>query len=54
VLEIEEAIAQLPVGELLEVGRWLDDQRAMLAASEAVFQMLDSEEDGEEGSQWLG
>ena len=54
VLEIEKAIERLPTREMLEVGQWLDEQRGMMAASEAVFQMLDNEEGGEAGSQWLG
>jgi len=54
VLEIEKAIEQLPTTEMLEVAQWLDEQRAVIAASESVFQMLDEEEGEEAGSQWLG
>ena len=54
VLEIEQAIERLPKAQMLEVAQWLDDQRSMLSASEGIFQMLDSEEGEEAGSQWLG
>lgn len=54
VLEIEKAIESLPTAEMLEVAEWLDAQRAMIAASESVFQMLDDEEGEEAGKQWLG
>lgn len=54
VLEIEKAIERLPALELMELGQWLDEQRGMLAASDAVFQMLDNEEGAEAGTQWLG
>lgn len=54
VLEIEKAIEGLPTREMLEVGQWIDERRSMMAASEAIFQMLDHEEGEEAGSQWLG
>jgi hypothetical protein len=54
VLEIEKAIESLPTSEMLEVAEWLDTQRAMIAAAEATFQMLDEEEGKEAGQQWLG
>jgi hypothetical protein len=46
--EIEKAIEQLPTTQMLEVAEWLDTQRAMLATSESLFQMLDEEEGQEE------
>ncbi len=54
VLEIEKAIENLTTAEMLEVGEWLDMQRGMIAASESLFQILDEEEGGEAGNQWLG
>lgn len=54
VVEIEKAIESLPTCEMLEVAEWLDTQRAMIAAAEATFQMLDQEEGREAGRQWLG
>jgi hypothetical protein len=51
VLEIEKAIESLPTSEMLEVAEWLDTQRAMIAAAEATFQMLDEEEGKEAGQQ---
>jgi len=53
VAEIEKAIESLPTAEMLEVGEWLDARRAMIAASESVFQMLDEEEGEDAGKQWL-
>ena len=53
VLEIEKAIEGLPTSEMLEVAEWLDAQRAMIAAAEATFQMLDEKEGKEAGQQWL-
>jgi hypothetical protein len=44
VTEIEHAIEMLPTRQLLEVGAWLDEQRAMIAASEELLQALDDEE----------
>ncbi len=46
VAEIEHALELLPTRQLLEVGEWLDEQRAMIAASESLFQSLDAEEGG--------
>ena len=54
VVEIEKAIENLPTVEMLEVAEWLDARRAMVAASESVFQMLDDEEGEAAGKQWLG
>ena len=54
VLEIEHALESLPTSKLLEVGEWLDEQRAMILGSEAMFQKLDEEEGTEAGTQWLG
>ena len=34
--------------------RWLDERRAMLSTSEAVFQQLDAAEGAGAGKQWLG
>jgi len=53
VAEIEKAIESLPTAEMLEVGEWLDARRAMIAASESVFQMIDEEEGEDAGKQWL-
>jgi len=50
VLEIERAIEQLPAEQLLEVGEWLDEQRATLAASAGVLSLYDQEEG--DGQQW--
>jgi hypothetical protein len=54
VLEIEQAIEQLPTKELLEIAGWLDERTGMIVASESMFQMLDEEEDSNAGDQWLG
>lgn len=54
VLEIEQALEQLPTKELLEVAGWLEDRTTMIMASESMFQMLDDEETQNSGSQWLG
>ena len=54
VMEIEKAIEGLPTSEMLEVAEWLDTRRAMIAAAETTFQMLDEEEGQEAGRQWLG
>lgn len=48
--EIERAIEQLPATQVLELGEWLDEQRAMLAASASVCALYDQEEG--EGQQW--
>jgi hypothetical protein len=50
VIEIERAIEQLPAAQLLEVGEWLDAQRATLAASASLLNLYDAEEG--EGQQW--
>ena len=54
VAEIEHAIESLSTAEILDLAEWLDVQRGDIAASEAVFQMLDDEEGEEAGTQWLG
>jgi hypothetical protein len=50
VLEIERAIEQLPAPEVLQLGEWLDEQRAMLAASASLLALYDEEEG--KGQQW--
>jgi hypothetical protein len=50
VLEIERAIEQLPAKQVLQLGEWLDEQRAMLAASASVLALHDEEEG--KGQQW--
>jgi hypothetical protein len=50
VLEIERAIEQLPAAQVLELGEWLDEQRATLAASASVCALYDAEEG--EVQQW--
>jgi hypothetical protein len=52
VAEIERAIDELPTEQML-VAAWLDERRAMLSASGAMFLQLDQAEDGG-GDQWLG
>jgi hypothetical protein len=54
VAEIENAIEKLPTREMLEIAAWLDEQRAMLNASESVFRELDAAEGGDAGKQWTG
>jgi hypothetical protein len=54
VLEIETAIEKLPTAEMLEIAAWLDEQRAMIQASESMFAALDAEEGDDAGRQWLG
>jgi hypothetical protein len=54
VAEIETALEQLPTEQMLAVAAWLDERRAMLSASEAMFQRLDEAEDKDAGNQWLG
>jgi hypothetical protein len=39
---------------MLAVAAWLDDHRAMLQASEALFSQLDAEEGETAGRQWQG
>ncbi|HSH39898.1 MAG TPA: hypothetical protein VK993_14075 [Chthoniobacterales bacterium] len=53
VAEIERAIDELPTEQMLAVAAWLDERRAMLSASEAMFLQLDQAEEGG-GDQWLG
>ena len=53
VAEIERAIDQLPTEQMLAVAAWLDERRAMLSASDAMFLQLDEAEGGS-GDQWLG
>lgn len=52
VIEIENAITELPTGQLLEVAAWLDDYRAMIQSSEALFAGLDAEEGNAAPRQW--
>ena len=53
VAEIERAIDELSTEQMLAVAAWLDERRAMLSASEAMFLQLDQAEDGG-GDQWVG
>ena len=53
VAEIESAIEKLPTDQFLEVAAWLDDYRAMINVSEALFQSLDAEEGKAAANQWL-
>jgi hypothetical protein len=54
VAEIETALEQLPTEQMLAVAAWLDERRAMLSASETMFQELDQAEGEDVGNQWLG
>ena len=54
VAEIEAAIEHLPAQDMLKVAEWLEDYRSTVLASEAMCRMLDKEEGGEAGAQWLG
>ena len=54
VAEIETALELLPTEQMLAVAAWLDERRAMLSASETMFQQLDEAEGAEAGNQWLG
>jgi hypothetical protein len=54
VAEIETALEQLPTEQMLAVAAWLDERRAMLSASETMFQELDQAEGEDAGNQWLG
>jgi hypothetical protein len=54
VAEIETALEQLPTEQMLAVAAWLDERRAMLSASETMFQQLDEAEGKDAGNQWLG
>jgi len=54
VAEIENALEQLPTEQMLAVAVWLDERRAMLSASEAMFRQLDEAEGKDAGNQWLG
>ena len=49
VVEIESAIQRLPPSELNQLLAWLDDYRAMVGASEALFAMYDREETHAQG-----
>jgi len=53
VAEIENAIEKLPTRQMLELAAWLDEQRAMIAASEGIFAALDAE-GVDTGPQWTG
>ena len=48
-VEIESAIEELPPSELSQLLAWLDDYRAMVGASEALFAMYDHEETHAQG-----
>ncbi len=48
VVEIESAIERLPLEQIKEVSAWLDEYQCTVAASAAVFALLDEEE----GVQW--
>jgi hypothetical protein len=54
IAEIETAILKLPTEQMLEIAEWLDEQRAMIQASEQMFEALDGEESSAAGEQWLG
>jgi len=43
-IHLKTAIERVPTSEMLKVGEWLDEPRAMINASESMFQMLDEEE----------
>jgi len=45
VTEIEAAIEKLPPEAVREVAAWLDERQQLLNSSEALFQMLDEEEE---------
>jgi hypothetical protein len=45
VAEIESAIEKLPPTELGELLAWIEDYRAMIGASQALFAMYDEEEE---------
>ena len=44
VAEIESAIEQLPVNQVLEIAAWLEEYQATINASAEVFALLDAEE----------
>ena len=44
VAEIESAIERLPGKDLRELLSWMDDYRAALGATEALFSMYDEED----------
>jgi hypothetical protein len=44
VAEIEAAIEQLPPTELNELLAWIEEYRAMVGASQALFSLYDEEE----------
>jgi hypothetical protein len=54
IMEIENAIEKLPTAQLLEIAAWLDEQRAMIQASEGMLAALDAEEGAGAGPQWMG
>jgi hypothetical protein len=49
VTEIELAIEKLPPSELSQLLAWLDDYRAVVGASEALFAMYDQEDNHAQG-----
>ncbi len=44
IIEIERAIESLPTAQMIELSDWFVTQHSSIAASEAIFQMLDEEE----------
>jgi len=45
VAEIESAIERLPQSEFRELLAWIEEYRAMLGASDALFALYDGEEE---------
>jgi hypothetical protein len=45
VAEIESAIEKLPRDKFCELLEWLDEYRAMVGASDALFSLYDQEEE---------
>ena len=50
VAEIESAIERLPMEQVRELAKWLEEYQAAINASAEIFAMLDAEEGG--GVQW--
>jgi hypothetical protein len=44
VAEIEAAIEKLPAEELEKLTDWMEERKALLAAADSIFVMLDEEE----------
>ena len=53
VVEIESAVAELPVQQVDELASWLAEHQLTLHASSEVFRQYDAEE-GDDGDQWIG